>query len=119
MTLNALVWVIGFIMVAALFLLFTRSTDDGRSKRVSYGKYTFILLVFNQEDRIEGLIRELRRMRCRYPAFELLVVDKGSTDRTVKVLEQLWREKEDFQWTVLPESDQPVIDFSTWNSQNV
>ncbi|NPV91563.1 MAG: glycosyltransferase [Firmicutes bacterium] len=97
-----LAWVIVLTVAAVVFLLVRGAADRGRGLDPD-GRYTFILLVFNQEERIEGLIWELRRLRDRYPTFDLVVVDQGSTDRTAKMLERLWRENEDFRWTVLPE----------------
>jgi hypothetical protein len=89
---------------AAVVLLLVKGIADRGPSLATDGRYTFILLVFNQEQRIEGLIRDLRRLRSRYPTFDLVVVDRGSTDRTTRMLERLWRENEDFSWVVLPDT---------------
>lgn len=101
MTINWLACIAGMIVLIVLFFL-VRDLLTGSPETVLSGRYALVLLVFNSEDKIESLIRDLRKMRSRHPALELVVVDKGSDDLTVKILERLWRGKQDFQWTVMP-----------------
>ncbi len=60
---------------------------------------TILLVVRNQEQIIEGVIRQLRWLNHRLPgSFDLIVVDNASYDRTVFILERLWRRKRDFSY---------------------
>ncbi|MDH7479504.1 MAG: hypothetical protein QHH02_05795 [Syntrophomonadaceae bacterium] len=97
----ALVWIAGSVVLIALFFLVRRMLGRIRALPVSRTGSAFILLVLNQEDRVEGIIRDLRKLCRRYPGSNLAVVDRGSTDRTNRVIELLWRGEEDFRWIAL------------------
>lgn len=100
---NWLVWgiVLTFVLiVAGGFLL--RSLRNGNrhfSRKTVRPSVTILLVVYNQEQIIEGVIRQLRWLNNWLPgSFDLIVVDNASQDRTAFILERLWRKHGDFSY---------------------
>jgi len=63
-------------------------------------KYELVLTVKNQQDNIEGVIRTIfedELFRRSGPECKVVVIDKGSEDETVKILERLAREYENLE----------------------
>lgn len=97
----AFIWIVGSVVLIALFFLVRRMLWRIRSLPAAPGGLALILLVFNEENRVEGIVRDLRKLCQRYPGSGLAVVDRGSTDCTPRVIERLWRGEEDFRWIAL------------------
>ena len=85
-----------FVYVLALYGLITLIKgllwkNEGKVKSVRTS-YKLILTVKNQEDSIEGIIRSIFRdemFRAKDTNASVVVIDKGSTDETVKILKKL------------------------------
>ena len=83
---NWLVWgiVLTFVLiVAGGFLLRSLEWEPAFSRKTVRPSVTILLVVYNQEQIIEGVIRQLRWLNNWLPgSFDLIVVDNASQDRT-------------------------------------
>jgi len=82
---------------------------------------TILLLVRNQEQIIEGIVRQLRQLNKRsLVGFEMIVVDNGSQDGTARILDRMWRRQEDFRYYRLESGMVPskLTDDRQWANDN-
>lgn len=93
-----------FIYVMALYGFFTAVGNliDSLSKRVRIDKasYKLVISVKNQEQTIEGIIRgifEDELFRDKDSNSKVVVIDKGSTDETIKILKKLQQDYENLE----------------------
>ena len=101
-----MVWLFsGVIIVVVLLwgLVWSRQKIKKRRRSV-----VWVVMVRNQDEIIEEIIWRLRRLQRSFCAFdELVVVDCGSNDQTVEILQRLWRQKQDFYLSLVAEGDEP------------
>lgn len=64
---------------------------------LTWSTTTLVMAVRNQEEIIEGVMRAIANFyHQETPAFDLIVVDRGSTDRTLDILRRIHRHWEGF-----------------------
>lgn len=66
---------------------------------------SFIIPVFNGESKISGMLQSIFRMP-EPVAYEIIVINDGSTDQTEKVLEELSKERDTLRFYSIPNSGQ-------------
>jgi biofilm PGA synthesis N-glycosyltransferase PgaC len=82
----SLVWMTGSVWF--WFRVERHGSDPRRPPRLSrYPKVALVVPCFNEEDNVLEVLRNLNAQR--YPNFEILAVNDGSTDRTGAVLDDL------------------------------
>ncbi len=92
------------VYVMALYGLITAIGNliDSLALRVRLGKtsYKLVLSVKNQEETIEGIIRSIfedELFRDKDTHTKVVVIDKGSTDETLKILHKLQEDYENLE----------------------
>lgn len=93
-----------FMYVMALygFVTVIGNLIDSLSRRVKMDKasYQLVISVKNQEQTIEGIIRgifEDELFRNKDSNVKVVVIDKGSTDETIKILKKLQKDYENLE----------------------
>lgn len=100
-----------FVYVMALygFITIVENMIDSLAKkaRVNKTSYKLVLSVKNQQESIEGVIREIfgdELFNDKNLNTRVIVIDKGSTDETVKILRKLQEDYENLE--VIEEEEQ-------------
>lgn len=81
--------IIYVLAVYGLTILVVEVVDIFRCKNQSIPKLSVILKVLNQEEVIEGIIRKIYKLKWQVGDFDLIVMDGGSFDSTLSILQRL------------------------------
>ncbi len=77
----------------------TQQPQSSSSNRTSFKKISIVLPLYNEEESINPLANEIRKvLRAAEVSFEVIFVDDGSTDKSLKVIKDICRQDRRFKY---------------------
>ncbi len=64
----------------------------------SFNKISIVVPLFNEEESLKPLARDIKKALASYNNFEVLFIDDGSRDRSLQILKELYREDRRFKY---------------------